>query len=232
MPDIALCLVGGIQTKAGDCRSSSSNGPIMKLKLAALLIAFMALGGCAKVRYPDYYVLNLPHPVSASRDSGTIAASVAVREFQAPLYLREGPIAYRPESEQIAFYDYHRWAEDPRQSVTTAVMTGLKQVFEFVEPYDGRAGAEFLLTGSLDHLEEVDGERSVSVEVGISARLQNVKTGNVIWSDSSLKTSEVNQRSLPAVVAEMSRDLNQAATQLVSSMRSRVSQSSIRSSND
>ena len=200
--------------------------------IAAPLFLFISLGGCAKVRYPDYYVLNLPNPISASGGSGPIPASVAVREFRAPQYLRQGPIVYRPESEQIAFYDYHRWAEDPRQSVTTTIVRELKQVFESVELYDGRAGAEFLLTGSLDHLEEVDSEHSVSVEVGVSAKLQNVKTGNVMWSDTSFKTSEVKQRSLPAVVAEMSRDLSEAATQLVSSMRSHVSQSSFRANND
>jgi len=200
--------------------------------IAALLIGFMALGGCAKVRFPDYYVLNLPRPVSASGVSRPISASVAVREFQAPQYLRQGTIVYRPESEQIAFYDYHHWAEDPRQSVTTAIVRELKQVFESAELYDGRTGAEFLLTGSLDHLEEVDSERSVSVEVGISAKLQNVKTGDVMWSDTSFKTSEVNQRSLPAVVAEMSRDLSEAATQLVSSMRRQVTRSSFHATND
>src|SRR5580692_10006502 len=162
-----------------------------KSTIAALLIGFMALSGCAKVRYPDYYVLNLPNPVPASRVSGPISASVAVREFRAPQYLRQGPIVYRPESEQIAFYDYQRWAEDPRQSVTTAIVRELKQVFESAELYDGRAGAELLLTGSLDHLEEVDSAGSVSVEVGISAKLQNLKTGNVMWSDTSFKTSEV-----------------------------------------
>jgi len=205
---------------------------MMKSTIAALVIAFMTLGGCAKVRYPDYYVLNLPNLVSASHDSGPFPASVAVREFRAPPYLRQGSIVYRPGSEQVAFYDYHRWAEDPRQSVTTAMVRELKQVFESAELYDGRSGAEFLLTGSLDRLEEVDSERSVSIEVGISAKLQNVKTGNVMWSDSSFKTSEINQRSVAAVVTEMSRDLSEAATQLVSSIRSRISQSSFRAHNN
>jgi cholesterol transport system auxiliary component len=200
--------------------------------LATPLVVFVILAGCAKVRFPDYYVLNLPNPVFAPRVSGLISGSVAVREFRAPQYLRQGAIVYRPDSEQITFYNYHRWAVDPRQSVTAAIVLGLKQVFESAELYDGRTSAEFLLTGSLDHLEEVDNEHSVSVEVGISAKLQNVKTGNVLWSDTSVKTSEVNQRSLPAVVAEMSHDLSEAATQLVSSMRNRVPQSSFRANND
>jgi len=59
-----------------------------------------------------------------------------------------------------------------------------------------------------------------------------VKTGDVMWSGTSSKTSEVNQRSLQAVVAEMSRDLSEAATQLVSSMRSHVSQGSFRANNE
>jgi len=100
----------------------------MKKTTIAALIGFLTLGGCAKIRYPDYYVLNLPNPVSASRGSGPISATVAVREFRAPQYLRQGAIAYRPEAEQIAFYDYHRWAEDPRQSVTTAIVRELKPV--------------------------------------------------------------------------------------------------------
>jgi uncharacterized lipoprotein YmbA len=200
--------------------------------LAAPLIALVALGGCAKVRYPDYYALKLPSPVSVPLDFARIPASVAVREFRAPQYLRQGSIVYRPESEQIAFYNYHRWAEDPRQSVTNTVVRELNQVFESVEVYDGRTGAEFLFTGSLDRLEEVDSERSVSVEVEISAKLQNVKTGSVMWSGTSSKTSEVNQRSVPAVVAEISRDLSEAARQLVSSMRSKVSESSFRANNE
>jgi uncharacterized lipoprotein YmbA len=133
---------------------------------------------------------------------------------------------YRPESERIAFYDYHRWAEDPRQSVTDTIVRELKQVFESVDVYDGRSGAELLWTGSLDRLEEVDSERSVAVEVELSGKLQNVKTGNTVWSDTSFKASTVSQRSLPAVVAEMSRDLGEAAAQLVSSMRSKVSDGS------
>ncbi len=40
---------------------------------------------------------------------------MAVREFRSPVFLREGAIVYRPPAEQIAFYHYHRWAEDPAE---------------------------------------------------------------------------------------------------------------------
>ena len=40
--------------------------------------------------------------------------TLAIREFSAPTYLRQGAIAYKTSPEQIGFYAYHRWATDPR----------------------------------------------------------------------------------------------------------------------
>ena len=191
---------------------------------AAWLIALAGLGGCAKIRYPNYYVLNVPKPASRAPESAPASGTVAVREFRAPQYLRQGPIVYRPQPEQIAFYAYDHWGDDPRQAVAAALIRELqaKAMFESAEPYDGRRTSDFVITGSLDHLEEVDNGKSVSVEVGLSARLQNVKTGEVVWSGSSFQTSKVDQRSIPGVVAEMSRNLSEAARQLVSSMQQQV----------
>jgi ABC-type uncharacterized transport system auxiliary subunit len=199
----------------------------MKPRFIALLIGLLALGGCAGVRYPNYYTLNIPSPVSTSGSAAPISGTVLVQEFRAPAYLRQGPIAYRPEPEQIAFYDYHHWAEDPRRTVTAAVVCDLKQTFKSAEMYDGRGDADFLLTGSLDHLEELDNGRSVSVDVGISAALKNLKTGDVIWSGIASKTSVVEQRSVPGVVAAMSRELGEAAEEIVASLRNELSRSTL-----
>jgi cholesterol transport system auxiliary component len=205
-------------------RSTSSRG-VMRSRLTALSIGLLALGGCGGIRYPNYYTLNVPNPVSSSPAAAPISGSVAVQEFSAPPYLRQGPIVYRPDPEQIAFYDYHHWAEDPRRTVTAAIVRDLRQTFKSAELYDGRGDADFLLTGSLDRLEELDNGPSVSVDVGISASLKNLKTGDVIWSSTSSKTSAVEQRSVPGVVAAMSRELSEAAGQLVASLRSELSRS-------
>jgi len=214
------------QTKAGTHHSTPLRG-VMQSRFIALLVALLTLSGCAGVRYPNYYTLKMPNPISAGRGSTPIPGAVLVQEFRAPAYLRQGPIVYRPEPEQIAFYDYHHWAEDPRSTVTAAVVRDLKQTFQSAELYDGRGDADFLLTGSLDHLEELDNGRSVSVDVELSAALKNLKTGNVLWSGTSSKTSPVEQRSVPGVVAAMSRELGEAAEQLVASLRNELSQSAL-----
>jgi len=53
----------------------------MKRKFIALLMGVLALGGCAGVRYPNYYTLNLPNPLSASHGPAPISGTVVVRSF-------------------------------------------------------------------------------------------------------------------------------------------------------
>jgi ABC-type uncharacterized transport system auxiliary subunit len=190
-----------------------------------LMAAIVSLAGCAgKIRYPSYYVLNVPS-VAPATQSPPVIGSVAVREFDAPRFLREGPIAYRPSAEQLDFYDYHRWAEDPRRVVTAAMVEQMRArgIFQSVDMLDGRASSECLLTGTVEHLEEVDRGTNVSIEVTLSARLINLRTGEVLWQDRSSQTAKIDQRSVRGIVAEMSQDLGSAVDRLVSSMQNRLS---------
>ena len=97
--------------------------------------------------------------------------SIAVREFQSPVYLRQGPIVYRTTPEEIGFYEYHRWAADPRMLVTTAVIDHLRASgqFSMVSAYNGRPEVDYVLSGRLEKLEEVDYEGGVRVR-GCSVR--------------------------------------------------------------
>src|SRR4029077_14082619 len=82
------------------------------------LAALVILAGCGgKVRYPNYYTLNLPAPPDPPAPESAYAA-VAIREFRAPAYLKQGAIAHKPSPDQIAFYAYHRWAVSPCEFVT------------------------------------------------------------------------------------------------------------------
>jgi ABC-type uncharacterized transport system auxiliary subunit len=87
---------------------------------------------------------------------------------------------------------------------------------------DGRAISDYLITGTLDHLEEVDQGHRVFINVSISAQLMNVKTGNVVWSDTSLQTTSLEDHAMASLVAGMSQAAEQAITNLVSSMQERL----------
>ena len=199
------------------------------LGIACLTGQLASLAGCAgKIRYPSYYVLNLPAPVAVATQPKPLLGSVAVRKFDAPPFLRAGAIVYRPSAEELNFYNYHRWAMDPRSTVTTALIRDLQAsgIFQSARLFDGRGTSDYLVTGRLEHLEEVDQGQAVFVEVGVSAQLMNFRTGDVVWTDTSSETTKLEHHTIPGIVAGMSQATETAVEHLVSSMQNRVSSTS------
>src|SRR5215469_15851727 len=188
------------------------------MAIGLMLALLFALAGCAKVKYPAYYTLNLPPaPDPPAQEKQT---SIAVREFQAPSYLRQGPIVYRSTPEEIGFYEYHRWAADPRKTVTSAVIEDLRAngQFSLVSTYDGRPGIEYVFSGKLEKLEEVDYEGGVNVEVALSAQITRVSTGATVWSNNVYELGRVSQRNVPGVVSQMNRTMEVAINKLLSTI--------------
>jgi hypothetical protein len=98
-------------------------------------------------------------------------------------------------------------------------------IFRSVDSYSGQT-AEYLLTGTLDHLEEVDQGSHVSIEAGLSARLIDTRTGVVLWQGALSKTAVLDQRSVPGVVTEMSGTVQSIVAGLLTSMQDRISAAS------
>src|SRR6516162_2708782 len=131
------------------------------------LIAILLVGCTSKVRYPSYYTLAIAPAATATAANTSQSASVAVRRFETPAYLRQGRIVYRQSPEEVGFYDYHRWAADPGVVVTTAVIESLRSagMFSTVDRYDSQVHPEYILSGRLDRLDEVDYDKHVQAEV-------------------------------------------------------------------
>lgn len=188
---------------------------------------FVILAACGgKIHYPSYYVLSLPPAAPQAGQSRPLQGSAAVRQFSAPRFLRGGPIVYRQSPEQLGFYNYDRWAEDPRSTVTGAFVQVLESrgIFQSVRLFDGRAAPDYLITGSINHLEEIDQRHQVLMDVSISAQLTNVKTGDVAWSGVASQTTSLKGHAVPDLVAGMSQSADQAINSLVSSMQGRLVQ--------
>jgi ABC-type uncharacterized transport system auxiliary subunit len=183
------------------------------LALAAL-VAFVGCGGA--VKYPNYYTLHIQPPVDPPVPAG-VHASLAVREFKSPAYLRAGAIVYKTSPEQIGFYNYHRWAVDPREFVTNAVAERLRASGNFtqVKLYDGRADVDYVLSGRLEKLEEVDYQGGIKVEVAIYAQMTNLATGVTVWTNDASEVGTVEKHDVPAVVAQMSATMARAIEKLL-----------------
>jgi ABC-type uncharacterized transport system auxiliary subunit len=187
------------------------------MAIVLTLAVSTVLVGCAgKMEYPSYYTLNLPAPPDPPAAEG-VRTSVAIREFRSPAYLRQGAIVYKTSPEQIGFYNYHRWAVDPRDFVTNAVADRLRAsgTFAQVKLYDGRPGIDYILSGRLEKLEELDYEGGVKVEVAISAQMTKLATGETVWRNDATEIGTVAQRNVPAVVAEMNRTMERTIERLL-----------------
>lgn len=171
-------------------------------------------GGAAK--YPNYYTLHVPPPPDPPAQEG-VRASLAVREFRSPSYLRQGAIVYKTSPEQIGFYNYHRWAVDPREFVTNAVAERLRASGNFtqVKLYDGHSDIDYVLSGRLEKLEEVDYGGAVKTEVAISAQMTSLATGATVWTNEVSEVGTVGKRDVPAVVAEMNATMGRAIEKLL-----------------
>ena len=180
----------------------------------ATLIILAGCGGAAK--YPNYYTLHIQPPVDPPAQQG-VRTSLAVREFRSPTYLRQGAIVYKTSPEQIGFYNYHRWAVDPREFLTNAVAEHLRASGNFsqVKLYDGRSDIDYVLSGRLEKLEELDYGGGVKVEVAISAQMVNIANGTTVWSNAVSEVGTVDKRDVPAVVAEMNRTMDRAIEKLL-----------------
>jgi ABC-type uncharacterized transport system auxiliary subunit len=192
----------------------------MKTSLVMTLVALsiiVVLSGCAgKVARANYYTLNLPVPPDppAAENAHT---TVAIREFTAPAYLRRGAIVYKTSPELVGFYAYHRWAVDPCEFVTDSIIDRLSATgtFSRVKRYDGQPDADYVVSGRLEKLEEIDYEGGVKVEVAVSAQMIRLETGKTVWSKAVSEIGVVNQHDVPTVVSEMSHTMERAIEKLV-----------------
>jgi ABC-type uncharacterized transport system auxiliary subunit len=187
--------------------------------LACALISILAGGCISNIKYPSYYTLRFP-PVDDPPPKEGHLPSIAVRQFQAPAYLRQGPIVYRVSPEQIGFYEYHRWAVDPRSAITDAVVNRLAASGNFsrVLVYDGRSDVDYILSGKIESLDELDFAGVVAVQVAISAELTEFQSAKTVWANSVADTVKVAPRTVPAIVAEMSNMTDRAIGKLLASI--------------
>lgn len=187
--------------------------------LTGVMTSVFLTGCMGRVKYPAYYRLNLAAPTDPPI-KGDALPSIAVREFRAPAYLREGPIVYLTSPEEIGFYEYHRWAVDPRQTITQAIVEYLRASgkFKLVKIYDGRNNVDYVFSGHLEKLNEVDYEGGVQVEVALSAQVTDIHNGNTIWANSAAKKGKVEGRNVSSVVAQMSNLTDRSIEELLKSL--------------
>lgn len=78
--------------------------------------------------------------------------------------------------------------------------------------------ADFVLSGTLERLEEVDEARHVAAVCSISAQLVDTRTGAVVWSGTATERVSVEQRDVAGVVTGLAAAVRATVDRLVADM--------------
>lgn len=168
-----------------------------------------------------YYALNLPRsPPAAER----LAHTAVLMPIRAGEIAGQGRIVYRESPHEVGFYEYHRWAEDPEDSVAEALASELlaRGTFASVTPFDGRTQADFILRGELRRIEEIDYEGPVKASVEISLELVDADTSRVVWSGNAAAAEDVATAEVRSVVERLSASADQAIKRLAGQLDSHL----------
>ena len=188
----------------------------MNMRAFCISMIVGLLAGCGSGRAPvtKYYKLDIPQ---APTPTGTSAAvSLRIEPFRTITMLQEDRIVYRPSPVEVGFYEYHRWAEPPNNTVTKAVADQLtrRHVFQSIRISDGWERADYVLRGSIDRLQEVDYLGAVRVQVSISVELEDPVQQRIVWSNTASSECAVTKSDVQAVVAAMSQASQQSIARL------------------
>lgn len=174
--------------------------------LALLTLTTAVLFACGgPVPKTRYYVLDIPAPAPAQAEK--LGKTAMVMRFDAPRMLEQDRIVYRPAKEEVGFYEYHRWAEDPRSVMTRSLLEHLRArgTFGNIVEFDGRTKADYIVRGRIDRLEEVDANGGVTAHVALSAELIDAETRKPVWEGQGADSAQVSAGEVSSVVAQMSR---------------------------
>ncbi len=192
------------------------------MKRTTLILVFVSVllsAGCGgAIPRMHYYVLDIPAPAPQRRTPA--AYTVTITPFRAPDQLEQDRIVYRPSPVEVDFYNYHRWAQRPASVLTHALAERLRSqnLFANVFIFDGRTKADYMIRPRLERLDEVDSPGNVGVRVEMSADVVELKTSRSVWSGSASHNGRVEQGEVKAVVAEMSRGVEDCLAQLAAGL--------------
>jgi len=183
-----------------------------------LALAAAALSSCLGGKAIKYYTAALPPAPEPA--ASTLPVSLLIGHIGAPEILEDQPIAYRSGPNEIGIYEYHQWAEPPAQMVKNLLIRRLRasRRYQSVAQVGSSAQGEFLLRGRLYNFEEVDQGGEVSALVSMEFELVDRSTRKAVWNHVYTRTTPVQRKGIPDVVAALDRSLEQGLSEVASGL--------------
>ncbi len=126
---------------------------------------------------------------------------------------------YRSSSYAFDLYNYHRWASPPGEQVTTWTRRYLRGSGLFAQVFPNfDAIADFVLDGTVQQFEEIDGEKTWEAAISIDFWLVRSGERTPVWFQSYSATQQAAKRNPEAIAEAMSRSLETILGRLVTDL--------------
>lgn len=153
-----------------------------------LLISNLMLFGCGKeLIITKYYVLSqeLQSP-DKTKDSllsiKTLPFSAEVTDFEISKAYSQNRIVVRTQSNEIYYYFYHSWAENPESAVRYFIWDQARRANLFqqceMEYLDTRP--QYQINGIIDQIERTDMKKNYSAHLKMTLLLEDMDSGLVV----------------------------------------------------
>ncbi len=191
----------------------------------ARLTVFVLACTCSGALPPTHYYTLRPQPAGAGEAAGggaprsaAAGLAVGVETFRVDPPYDQDRIVFRPgpDSTEVGFYAYHRWAAPLGRLVAVAIADGLRDTpgIASIEPAVSTADYSARLGGRVLHLEEVDRPDGPQARIALAIELTG-GDGGVLWSG-TLRESATGPAATPAEIAGL---MERALSRLLERLR-------------
>lgn len=182
--------------------------------VALLLVGSLALA-CRSATQTRYYILAPARSATAGETPAGVATGlrIGVEPFTVdPPYNRD-QLVYRvgPDSVEVGFYDYHRWAAPLGELVAVAMADGLRGTagVDAIEPVTSGGDYTAFLRGRVVYLEEIDLPERQQARLQLELRLVD-QTGSTLWSQEVAGSAEGKNETVADIVESLYQAFDQA----------------------
>jgi ABC-type uncharacterized transport system auxiliary subunit len=181
------------------------------------------LVGCFMGRATEtkFYLLDyIPTPPKERLDKGFYPYVLRVKDPTIAEAYGRSQIVYRQNAHQMQFYSYHLWAVDPERMVGDLLVKHLRaaRLFQNVSRAVEEFQPDYIMSCEVQAIEEYDYQDQWFAHFAVEYRLENQKTGQLVWKKAFDLRHKVAQQEPVYVVRELSALLESVHSHVVSEL--------------
>jgi ABC-type uncharacterized transport system auxiliary subunit len=175
------------------------------LFLILILIGMQSCGERTLIRH--YYILELPDTgYIGNQDTMQGEWICEILKTRIPPAYDQQRIANRKRSNEISYYQYHYWAMNPAENLTSLIEQQIKlsQIFAYSSRENLQGVPDYQIVSDVYRLEVEDNDDLFYLRMEMQLELIDYKKGNMVIAHKFDRTQELASRDLNLFASELS----------------------------